>query len=260
MLDNIKNFLKNQNKIQLIILILAGIIVVYEILSQIFFEAEAVDSIVQITIMIILIVAGAAVFYYAPRYDIEYAKYPMINHKIILKDTHQGTDGFCCFLVPEDKGVQHKREDDIYLVCGALTKEPEDKTMAELMETDSFVLFSTRKRCSMLNFKYEIKDGFLFIEFGCGEYEKRPLACHRYPLKNDPACMLEKYCSSIQQHLNHFQWATLFFYAVDSKKYPDLAQFSIGTVTKAKKSNYLIPVNMTLNKNIVCKRTEGQPA
>jgi len=255
--DNLKNLLKNQYRIQTFIIVIAGILVIYEIISQIFFSQGAGNSILQAIIMLILISIGLVIFYNLPRFDIDYAKYPMIAHKITFStSSHTGSDGLCCFLTSADKGVPYKREENILLVFGAITKEPGEATIKELLEYTNISIFTTRKKCSNLKFSYQIINDTLCIDFSCIDYNNRPVACQNYPLKNDPACILEKYCTSVWQHVQHFHWASLFFYGIDCKQHPDLEPFAMGLINKGKRTYWIIPIPLKITREVVCKRLE----
>lgn len=257
MLDNFKNLLRNQYRIQLFIIILAGILVSYEIIWQIFFSSGDSNSYLQLIIMMILIIIGLVIFYNSPRFDVDYSKYPMIAHKITFSTSnHAGCDGLCCFLTSDDKGVPNKKEDNILLIFGAITKEPGDLTIKELLDKISISIFSTKKRCSCLKFSYQIIDEFLCMDFSCKDYSNRPDPCKNYPLKNDPACILAKYCTSVWQHVQYFHWASLFFYAIDCKEHPDLEPFSMGLITKGKKTYWMIPIPLKTSKEVICKKFE----
>jgi len=259
--EEIVNIFKVRPLLNVIILLVASLLISYEIISEIFLpiKNENYNEIVfsKNILFFVFMILGIIIYTQLMKYRIDYDKYFDVISKINFDSSHLGTDGLCCFLTHRDEGVYLPKDKNRLLITSAFTqKADKDETMEDIIENNNIAIYAHSTSCSKLVIDSFITNDNLTLRIYCKDYENRPQPCKDYPVLNShKICRLGQCCSSPIQQVEEFKWVSTFFYALDKKKYPELEKFSVGVAQNFFHRYFLIPVPFRCKEyeNILCE-------
>jgi len=260
-LEEIVNIFKVKPLLNVIVLLLAFLLVSYEIISQLFLPMNVNNygdvAFMRNLLFLFFIILGIIIYTQLMKYKIDYEKYWELISKIKF-ESNVGSDGLCCFVTRRDKGIPLPRNKEKLLITSALTQNVDvDEKMSDLIDMSSVKIYACSTSCTNLEMKYIIDGENLRLKLYCKDYENRPQACKDYPVLSPfKTCRLGQCCSSPFEQVEEFAWASIFFYALDKKKYPELEKFSVGIAQNFFHRYFLIPVPFKCNnfEDIICEQ------